>query len=101
MMFRALLLNIDSYFLHLFWDNLSCLVTFIMTMLGKRKRLSQEFYGRCVSQFVTISTPVKYVTDPDIMVFVTYPMMEHAGDSFLISVFLASFIIIPVVSFLY
>ena len=37
---------------------------------------SAEFYGRCVSQFVTITTPVKYVTDPDIMVFVTYPMTQ-------------------------
>ena len=46
---------------------------------GRRKRSSQEFYGRCVSQFVTITTPVKYVTDPDIMVFVTYPMTQHGG----------------------
>ena len=47
--------------------------------LGRRKRSSQEFYGRCVSQFVTITSEVKYVTDPDIMVFITYPMVLHLG----------------------
>ena len=46
---------------------------------GRRKRSSQQFYGQCVSQFVTITTPIKYVKDPDIIVFVTYPMMQHAG----------------------
>ena len=46
---------------------------------GRRKRSSQDFYGRCVSQFVTITTPVKHVTDPDIMVFVTYPMTQRGG----------------------
>ena len=48
---------------------------------GKRKRSSAEFYGRCVSQFVTITTPVRYVTDPDIMVFVTYPMTQKVFNS--------------------
>lgn len=48
-------------------------------MIGRRKRSSQQFYGQCVSQFVTITTPIKYVQDPDIIVFVTYPMMQHAG----------------------
>lgn len=48
-------------------------------MLGRRKRSSQQFYGQCVSQFVTITTPIKYVKDPDVIVFITYPMMQHAG----------------------
>ena len=46
---------------------------------GRRKRSSDEFYGRCVSQFVTIMDPMKHVTDPDIMVFVTHPMVLHLG----------------------
>lgn len=75
---------------------------------GRRKRASEEFYGRCVSQFVTITSQVcfgsfvlrlcwcwclclrvrptapllsqvKHVTDPDLMVFVTYPMTERGG----------------------
>ena len=81
-------LHVNDNFLSLFAIAFCALVIFIFTLLGRRKRLSEEFYGRCVSQFVTISTPVKYITDPDIMVFVTYPMMEHAGDSFCISCFL-------------
>lgn len=52
---------------------------FLYIYLGRRKRSSGDFYGRCVSQFVTITTPVKYTVNPDIMVFVTYPMMHHAG----------------------
>jgi hypothetical protein len=55
------------------------ILSLIYFLLGRRKRSSDEFYGRCVSQFVTISSPVKYVTDPDIIVFVTYPMMQRAG----------------------
>lgn len=44
---------------------------------GRRKRNSIEFYGRCVSQWVTISDQMKFVTDPDVMVFVTYPMLKR------------------------
>jgi hypothetical protein len=52
---------------------------YIHIHIGRRRRKSGDFYGRCVSQFVTITTPVKYVINPDIMVFVTYPMHVHAG----------------------
>lgn len=52
---------------------------YMVPFSGRRRRSSGDFYGRCVSQFVTITTPVKYVSNPDIMVFVTYPMHVHAG----------------------
>ena len=44
---------------------------------GRRKRRSNDFYGRCVSQWVTISEQMKFVVDPDIMVFATYPMLSR------------------------
>jgi hypothetical protein len=42
---------------------------------GRRQRSSEAFYGRCVSQWQTIYSPIKHVYHPDIIVFVTYPML--------------------------
>lgn len=48
---------------------------------GRRKRSSMQFYGHCVSQWVTIA-PLgglgvgtgRHPRDPDLLVFITYPM---------------------------
>lgn len=47
---------------------------------GKRKRTSSAFYGECVSQWVTIRPLMKIVTNPDLLVFITYPMLVKLGQ---------------------
>jgi len=47
---------------------------------GRRKRTSSAFYGECVSQWVTIRPLMKIVTNPDLLVFVTYPMLVKLGQ---------------------
>ena len=50
----------------------------MVPLSGKRKRSSQAFYGSCVDQWVTITEPIRsFVHNPDLMVFVTYPMLQR------------------------
>ena len=47
----------------------------MLPLSGRRKRGSLEFYGHCVDQWVTITDPLRrVVTDPDLLIFITYPM---------------------------
>jgi len=47
----------------------------MLPLSGRRKRGSLEFYGHCVDQWVTITDPLRrVVTDPDMLIFITYPM---------------------------
>jgi hypothetical protein len=56
---------------------------YMLPFSGRRKRSSEAFYGRCVSQWQTIYSPIKHVYHPDIIVFVTYPMLlKGKNDSF-------------------
>jgi hypothetical protein len=46
----------------------------------KRQRASESFYGKCVDKWVSITEPIgehHLVDDPDLLVFVTYPMLKH------------------------
>ena len=52
----------------------------MLPLSGKRQRYSEAFYGSCVDKFVTIYDPIPeedMVKDPDLLVFVTYPMLRH------------------------
>lgn len=51
----------------------------VLPFSERRKKNSQDFYGRCVSYWVTITPHVPYVKNPDIVVFVTYPMNVEGG----------------------
>lgn len=48
---------------------------YMIPFSGRRQRSSEAFYGRCVSQWQSIYSPIKHVYHPDIIVFVTYPML--------------------------
>ena len=49
----------------------------MLPLSGRRKRGSLQFYGHCVSQWVSVdsATPLaRPATDPDLLIFITYPM---------------------------
>ena len=55
----------------------------IVPFSGRRKRSSTEFYGQCVSQWITIRPLMKIITNADILVFITYPMLQrYAKDDY-------------------
>ena len=50
------------------------------THTGKRQRSSTSFYGKCVDEWITVTDPIPKhfsLQDPDLLVFVTYPMLKH------------------------
>lgn len=52
----------------------------IVPFSGTRKITSQKAYGNCVSQWITINpnaneNNVKYIKNPELMIFITYPMV--------------------------
>ena len=52
----------------------------MVPLTGKRQRYSESFYGHCVDKWVTITDPIDeddIVKDPDLLVYVTYPMLKH------------------------
>ncbi len=47
---------------------------------NKRQRASDSFYGKCVDRWISITEPIAdylLVDDPDLLIFVTYPMLKH------------------------
>lgn len=48
----------------------------IVPFTGLRKKKSVDFYGRCVSEWITIQTNMKIYTDIKLLVFITYPMLK-------------------------
>jgi hypothetical protein len=52
----------------------------IVPFSGSRKKSSQNAYGYCVSQWITINpnaneNNVKHIINPELMIFITYPMV--------------------------
>jgi hypothetical protein len=64
-----------GYFVLVYIGNGVSIGGYMVPLSGRRQRSSEAFYGRCVSQWQTIYSPIKHVYHPDIIVFVTYPML--------------------------
>jgi len=74
----ACLLHEQGFFVVVYVGSGLSLWGFPIPFSGKRKRSSMAFYGVCVDKWITIVDPVSnFVTDPDLLVFVTYPMLRH------------------------
>ena len=54
--------------------------SYTIPLSDKRQRASESFYGKCVDKWISITEPIAdyhLVDDPDLLVFVTYPMLKH------------------------
>ena len=47
---------------------------FMVPYTQRRLQSSKALYGQCVSEFITINSDVTMISNPDIVMFVTYPM---------------------------
>ena len=46
----------------------------VVPLTHKRLYSSQTMYGNCVSQFITINSAVDIVSNPEVLMFITYPV---------------------------
>jgi hypothetical protein len=74
---KACMLHDLGYYVVVYIGNGVHVGDMLLPFSERRKRNSQDFYGRCVSQWVTISDHMSFVPNIDILVFVTYPMLVH------------------------
>ena len=76
----ACTLHDEGFFVMVYIGNGLHIGNFMIPLSGKRQRYSEAFYGECVDKFVTIYDPIAeedILADPDLLVFVTYPMLKH------------------------
>lgn len=73
----ACLLHSLGYYVVVYIGNGLHIGPFMVPFSGKRQRSSSAFYGKCVSEWVTIRPNMKMFSGADVIIFVTYPMVVH------------------------
>jgi hypothetical protein len=84
----ACTLKDDGFFVVAYVGNGLHVGNVMVPLSGKRQRNSEAFYGACVDKWISITDPISasdIVPDPDLLVYVTYPMLKknfvHDGEA--------------------